>query len=184
MATLYRASLEIGATNGRTLEGLALKWATPALVRDLTGPAYWEEFVAQSVDRTLAQRSEPFPVFKRHDYTKDPVGVVTFQRSHEGLIFAAPLSKTRDGDEALELVNDGAMSDVSVGFRPLRALARMAPQGRVTSRQEIALRELSLAPTGFGQVPDAKVHAVRSEGEATMRTAEDLRRRLALLVRR
>lgn len=160
--TLFRATLEVNETSGRTLTGLAVPWDRPARVRDQVGPAYLESFSPGSADVTMRQHPN-FPVFKRHDYSQDPVGVVTFQHSAEGLIFEAPLSKTRAGDEALELVIDGAMRSVSVGFRPVQHVVRTGFDGPVTYRTEIALRELSLAPTGFGQVPDAKVLAVREE---------------------
>lgn len=182
MATLFRSTFEVQSTEGRELVGLALKYDRPVRVRDLTGPAYLEEFDQRSTDRSLAQHDAKFPVFKRHDYTKDPLGVVMFRRSTSegGLLFSAPLSKTRDADEALELVNDGALSSVSVGFRPVRHITR----GQVTHRTEVALRELSLAPTGFGQIPDARVHAIRSEDfDDDDASLERLQRRLALLIR-
>lgn len=134
--------MEIGATEGRTLSGLAVPWDRPTRVRDLTGPAYLEAFAPGSTDVTVRQH-DTFPVFKRHDYGTDPLGVVTFHRSAEGLLFEAPLSKTRDADEALELVNDGAMRSVSVGFRPLQHVVRQSGTGPVTWRTEVALRELT-----------------------------------------
>lgn len=160
--TLFRATLDVAETTGRTLSGLAVPWDKPTRVRDLTGPAYLEAFTPGSADVTMRQHPS-FPVFKRHNYNEDPIGVVTFQRSAEGLIFEAPLSKTKAADEALELVNDGAMRSVSVGFRPLKSINRPSTDGTVTWRTEVALRELSLAPSGFGQYPEAMVASVRTE---------------------
>jgi HK97 family phage prohead protease len=178
---LYRASLEL-TTEGRTLVGLAVPWDKPTRVRDLTGPAYFEEFAQTSADVSIRQRGT-FPVFVRHDYAADPIGVVTFERSESGLMFSAPISKTPRGDEMLTLVNDGAMRSVSVGFRPLQTRRRMAAVGEVSTRTEVALRELSLAPTGFGQYPEATVDAVRTEQEPEEGTPalDALRRRMLLL---
>lgn len=160
--TLFRSSLDL-SYEGRTLAGLALPWDRPARVRDLTGPAYLEAFAQGSADVSMRQHPS-WPVFARHDYRSDPLGIVTFQRSAEGLVFEARMSHTRDADEKLELVKDGAMRSVSVGFQPVHDTQRPSPDGLIRLRTEIRLRELSLAPTGFGQVPEAQVLAVRTEG--------------------
>lgn len=164
--TLYRA-LDIGEAAGRTLSGLAMPWDRATRVRDLTGPAYMEAFSPGSTDVSIRQHPS-FPVFVRHDYGQDPLGVVTFRRSDEegGLMYEAPLSKTSRADEMLELVNDGAMRSVSIGFKPLQAVRKTLGRATVDQyRTEVALRELSLAPTGWGQYAEAGVMAVRSEGE-------------------
>lgn len=162
--TLYR-SVEIGDTVGRTLSGIAMPWDKPTFVRDLTGPRYLEAFSPTSTDVSLSQHAN-FPGFVRHNYGVDPLGVVTFQRSAEALMFEYTLSKTRDADDKLELVKDGAMRAVSVGFKPDKA-ARRSILGRMVDqyRTEVRLRELSLAPTGFGQYAEAGVMAVRSEAD-------------------
>ena len=162
--TLFRA-LEIGEVTGRTPSGLAMPWDRPTRVRDLTGPAYIEAFAPQSADVSIRQHPS-FPVFVRHDYTHDPLGVVTFRRSAEGLMFEAPFSKTARADEMLELINDGAMRSVSIGFKPIQQVAKMLGRDSVQAyRTEVALRELSFTPTGFGQYAEAGVMAVRSDGD-------------------
>jgi HK97 family phage prohead protease len=161
--TLYRASFELQPVEGRTLIGLAVPWEAPSLVRDMVGPPYLEAFAAASCDVSISQRADR-PVFVRHDYAADPIGMSTFQRSTEGLLFEAVASKTKRADEILEMVNDGSMRSVSVGFRPLKSTRRMVAAGELTLRTEVALRELSIAPTGFGAYPEAGVLAVR-EGE-------------------
>lgn len=176
---LTRASVDL-TTSGRTLEGLAFKWDHPSLVRDATGPAYLEAFARNSTTKTIKERGT-FPVMVMHRYDSLPVGAVSFLPSDEGLMFSAPLSATRDADEVLALVNDGAMRSVSVGFRAIANAERTSPQGRVTVRKEIALRELSVAPTGFGQHEGAEILAVRAEQEGTPRL-DQLRKRKTLLV--
>lgn len=163
MAELLFRSAPVTA-EGRTLVGLAMPWEKPTMVRDQTGPAYLEEFTRSSFNRTLDHHREPFPMFVDHrrGAMTDPIGVVMFERSSEGLIYQAPLSRTRASDEYLTLVNDGAMTDVSVGAVGMRHKIRMTPDGRVVSRTEAALRELSLAATGYGQYPESKVLAVRA----------------------
>ena len=181
--TLYR-SLEIGEATGRTLSGIAMPWDTPTRVRDLTGPAYVEAFSPTSADVSLSQRAN-FPGFVRHDYGKDPLGVVTFHRSSEALLFEYVLSKTRDADDKLELVNDGAMRSVSIGFRPLHQTQCTIGRTSVEAyRTEVALRELSLAPTGFGQYAEAGVLAVRAEGEEVEEVEALVRMQFAIDARR
>lgn len=173
----YTRSFDIG-TEGRTLTGLAFKWDTPAKVRDPGKQPYMEEFSRGAADKTL-QEHPLVPVLRNHRLNEDPVGVSTFHRSEEGLVFTAPLSRTRAADEVLELVNDGAMRSVSVRFASFKDRKRMSTDGWVTTRMEIGLRELSVVTTGFGQHPGAEVLAVRSE-EGTPRL-DAVRQRLILL---
>lgn len=150
-------------TEGRTLIGVAFKWDHPSSVVDPGTAAYLEEFTRGSVTKTLAERGS-FPLLKMHRLDTDPLGVARFTPAQEGLLFEAPMSRTVAADETLELVRDGAMGSVSVRFRPIHQRLRHSDAGSVVSRTEIALRELSLAPTGFGQHEGAGVLAVRSEG--------------------
>lgn len=159
----YRAALDIEETDGRTLTGKAFYFDMPSRVRDPGTSPYMEEFARTSVTKTLQERAGGiFPLFVSHDYSRDPVGAVRFTPGKDGLDFEARISKTIDGDEKLELINDGAMRSVSVGFRAVKNGSRRGPDGPITVRSEIALRELSLAPTGFAQHQGAEILAVRA----------------------
>lgn len=161
---LYRSSADL-RFEGRTLVGLAIPWDKPARVQDPGSRAYLEAFAPNVFTRSLDNhKGRPFPVFTAHGWKKgdDPIGVATFERSAEGLLYVAPLSRTREADEKLELVKDGAMRSVSVGFEPYKSRqVRTRAHGIVTVRTEAALMELSLAPTGFGMYPEAGVTSVR-----------------------
>lgn len=151
---------------GRTLEGVALYWDRASRVTDNGRDFYLEAFSSRSTDKQLNERKNPFPLGFLHPWStgaadKRPLGSVTFQRSAEGLVFVATLSRTQAADEMLELVKDGAVSDVSVGFQGYKHTAK----GDVTLRTEIGLRELSLAPAGMGQHQGAQVLAVRAEDD-------------------
>lgn len=178
MNVLTRSSLDL-STTGRTLEGLAFRWDHPSMVQDPGSPRYLEEFARGSATKTITERAS-FPLFAMHQHQTMPLGVANFRASAEGLVFSAPLSKTTAADEALELVNDGALRSVSVGYRAVKNGRRSDPRGPVTVRQEIGLMELSLAPTGFGQHEGAAVLAVRSLTDTPRLDAA--RRRAALLV--
>lgn len=162
---LYRATMDLHA-EGRTLVGLAVPWDIPARVQDdARHPSYLEAFSPNVFTRSLDNhKGSPFPVFSNHGWKRgeDPVGVATFERTKAGLIYAAPLSRTRAADEQLELVLDGAKKAVSLGFEPYKSRQVKTRNGVVTMRTEAALLELSLTATGFGQHPMAGVAAVRS----------------------
>ena len=163
--TLYRAAAEL-TTEGRTLLGVAMPWDTPALVRDPGKAPYLEAFARSAFDRSLEQRPEPRPLYFSHEYrvrpAAEPIGVANFQKSTDGLIFQAYVSRTRKGDEYLELVRDKAVTDASVGVFPVQQKVTRTPQGPLTTRTETGLLELSLASAGFGQYPAAKILAMRS----------------------
>lgn len=177
---------------GRHLEGVAYLYDTPALVTDDGRTKYLEAFSRSAATKSIADRNR-FALAIGHPWTSGagsfkpvPIGAVTFIDGDAGLMFDAVVSRTRDGDEALELVNDGGLHDVSVSARLIRSSKRSSPRGPVIYRDEIGLRELSLAPPGMGQHHGAEVLAVRSEivpaGPVSGTPALDAsRRRLMLL---
>ena len=174
-------SIDIEPGDGRTLTGVAYRYDTPSPVRDPGAPPYLEEFSRSAADKTISQRGT-VPLMVLHADHRLPIGVATFERGDSSLIFNARVSETRDGDEALQLVNDGALRSVSVRFRAFGSRQRITPRGKVTTRTEIGLRELSLVPTGFGAHADAEVLAVRSElDEISTPRLDALRRRRSLL---
>lgn len=167
--------------DGRNLEGLAYRYDHPSLVTDNGRDKYLEAFERTSATKTLKERSTR-PLFRNHRRHEDPIGTAGFEPSAEGLMFRARLSKTVAADEALELVNDGALTDASIGFLAVASRRRAMTAGLVVVRTEIAIRELSLAPTGFGQHAGAGVLAVRSDDTDPTPALDRSRRRYALLL--
>lgn len=162
---------------GRTLTGYAFHWNRASRVTDDGRNFYQEAFAPRSADKTLLERSKPFPLGYLHTYTAEskPLGSVRFEADSQGLVFNATLSQTRASDEMLNLVKDGAVTDVSIGFQSYKHAKQT--DGTIL-RTEIGLVELSLAPTGMGQHQGAEVLAVRSH-ELQSRLA--LSQRLAAL---
>lgn len=192
------ASLDVAAVSGRTLEGIAYRYDHPSEVSDDGGRTrYLEEFGVGCDTKTIADRGNVFPLGWFHPWSSnagtvpsEPLGAVKFRPSKvEGaLLFEAKVSQTRRGDESLELVRDRAAESVSVSYRPIEQRTRRHQGRSVVTRTEIAIRELSLAPTGLGQHEDAKVLAMRALVETTDEEAreqlsriEQNRRRLLLL---
>lgn len=165
--------------DGRTLEGRAFRWETPSAVTDDGGRSrYLEEFDRRSTEQTLRMRSLR-PVFVEHEHELGSVGETTFAPADEGLMFRARATDSTYARTTLERVRNGDLSEVSIGFRPLRNLKRTDVRGTVTRRMEIAIAELSL--THRGQHAGSEILAVRSES-ATPILDEFRRRRAKLLI--
>lgn len=173
MTIINRATIEPAVVEGRTLEGIAYRYDHPSRVSDDGRSFYLEEFAPGCDAKTIADRANVFPVGWFHPWSSNagrapsqPLGSVRFTNSdtEAALMFQATISKTQLGDEALELVRDRAAEDVSVSYRIRSTITRLnTRRERIQRRTEIAIRELSLAPTGLGQHEDARVLAMRAE---------------------
>ena len=154
---------------GRVIEGVAVAYNRPARVSDDGGRTrYWEEFAPGCFDHALAAR-DTWPLGVWHPWTPGsegnkecdnlvPLGSVTFTDTGTELWFSATIAHGPRGDTTLELIELGAMSDVSIGARGSRYRTYRNNGRTITRRTHIeALTELSLAPTGFGQRPEASI---------------------------
>lgn len=82
------------------------------------------------------------------------------KETDDGLYAEFKVSKTREGDEALELVKDGALDQLSIGFMPIKNKKR---EDGVLERIKAHLAEVSLVTFGaYGDL--ASVSGVR-EGQ-------------------
>jgi len=115
--------------------------------------------------KSLAGRSG-VPMLLFHDQHR-PVGKwAEFSETPDGLVAKGKIStKTRDGGEAYELVKDGALAALSIGYDP--TVKRMA--GKVRELVEVFLHEVSLVSIGMN--PKALISGVKE--------IEDSRNRLA-----
>lgn len=158
--SLYRASqpdLEV-RSDGRTVHGVAVPWDTPARVNDGFGP-YTETFRRGSFERTIRERGHKVKALANHDRRSLPLGRAHVVREDAaGLYTELRVSKTRAGDEALELVRDGALDAFSVGFLPVKQVD--GPDGLV-ERTEVRLNEVSLV--AFPAYDGAAIAGVRGE---------------------
>jgi hypothetical protein len=194
---INRATIERPTLEGRTLEGIAYRYDHPSRVSDDGVEFYNEAFGFGCDAKTIADRAA-FPLGWWHPWSSNagksptqPLGSVEFRpsKAENALLFTAGVSRTRLGDEALELVRDRAAEDVSVSYKPISSLRRRRGAEYVTVRTEIKIRELSLAPTGLGLHDDAKVLVMRAAGEdlepeivtTEISRLEQSRRRLLLL---
>lgn len=149
---------------GRTIIARALTFGQPYKVTDDGGRTFYNEVWNRSVfNRSMAHRGAAgkVPLMTLHNRMRLPIGAVQQIEDVAGLMtFVAKVSRTRDGDEALELVNDGVLTGVSIGAHVLAN--RPLANGAGVERMEARLEEISLAPMQFTQMPDAAVLAVRA----------------------
>jgi len=88
-----------------------------------------------------------------------PLGKATILKEDtRGLYGEFRVSKTDAGDQALELVRDGVLTNLSVGFQPLKD--RKTPSG-IVERIKAHLAEVSLVT--FGAYGDAAAVSVVRE---------------------
>jgi len=165
---LVRRSLELDdlvverSATGRIVIARALTYGVPYLVSDDGGRSMYNEIWRSGVfDKSLVQRAGRIPLMITHDRRSMPIGAtVATEPDNKAFIFRAKVSNTRDGDDALELINDGALTGVSVGARILN---NRSVDRSTVERIEAALNEISLTP--FGQMSDGEILAVRADIE-------------------
>lgn len=165
---MVRRSLELDdlvverSATGRVVIARALTYGVPYRVSDDGGRSMYNEVWRSGVfDKSLAQRSGRIPMMITHDRRSLPVGATLGAEPNTGaFIFRAKISNTRDGDDALELISDGALTGVSVGARILN---NRSVDRSTVERIEAALHEISLTP--FGQMSDGQILAVRADIE-------------------
>ena len=165
---------------GRTVYGYAVRWDEADEITE-GGRRYVETWRRGAFARTLADRGpERVKVLALHDQRRWPLGRLAVGREDgTGLYVEARLSRTRDADEALELVGDGVLDAFSIGFVAYEHGERWSTDRRSVERVEAGLREVSLV--AFPALAGALVSGVRS---ASSLPAEAARRRLAMLARK
>lgn len=176
----FPVDLEVRASgDGRTVAGIVVPYNRTAIVSD-GGPRYEEGFRRGAFAKTIREAGKRVKLLSQHNAMSNPLGrAMDLREDDAGLYGEFHVSKTASGDEALELLRDGALDSFSVGFRPVKHVK----EGRVTWRTEVGLREVSLVT--FPAYEDALVSAVRAFGDlseeerrealALMATATDLR---------
>lgn len=109
--------------------------------------------------KTLSGRNG-VPMLLYHDMRR-PVGKWSeLSESDDGLLVKGKISiKTREGGEAYELVKDGALSGLSIGYDVPKDGKRMA--GKVRELLDLILHEVSLVTIGMN--PDAGVTGFKDQ---------------------
>ena len=91
---------------------------------------------------TIEKRSNRVKFLLNHDRRSLPLGpAVSLREDPAGLVGEFRVSQTAAGDEALELIRDGALDAFSVGFAPV--VDRGTPEQGFVERLEAKLIEVS-----------------------------------------
>lgn len=158
---------------GRTVHGIVVPFDRVAKVSD-GGKPYDEMFQKGAFTKTIQERGDRVKLLSQHDARRNPLGrAVMLREDDAGLYGEFRVSRTAAGDEALELLRDGALDSFSVGFTPINH--RMS--GRVTVRTEVGLREASLVT--FPAYESALVGGIRSIGDLSEEDIAELARMVA-----
>lgn len=139
------------------VEGLAAGYGNVDFGGDKIMPA--------AMAKSISGRSG-IPMLLFHDQHR-PVGKwAEFTETDDGLTVKGKITtKTRDGGEAYELVKDGALTGLSIGYDAIKHKI----VGKVRELHELFLHEVSLVPIGMN--PKALISGVKE--------IEDSRNRLA-----
>ncbi len=151
----YVLDLEIREDDngGRTIYGIAVPYDKEQRVGKDT------EVFRKGAFAEVIKAAHRVKLLRNHD-SKNPIGRATLLReTDQGLYAEFKVSKTREGDDALELVKDGALDQLSIGFMPIKNRKR---EDGVIERIKAHLAEVSLVT--FGAYGDyAMVNGVRSD---------------------
>lgn len=146
--------------DGRTVVGVCVPYDDPTEIRE-AGRSFTEVFRRGAFERTIAERGAAKVKFlAQHDSRSLPLGRATVLREDAtGLYGEFRVSKTQAGDEALELIRDGALDALSIGFTPVRD--RWNTGRTLVERVEAKLAEVSAV--SFPAYAGAAIVGVRQQ---------------------
>jgi HK97 family phage prohead protease len=143
------------------IEGLASTYGNVDLQDDVMEPGAMNKTVADW------QRSKSrLPLLDWHgDSLSKLIGSVRHMKSvPQGLWFRAGFGSDPESQRARQLVKDGHLSGVSIGYLPIRHSWKQVDGRSVRSLQEVRLLEISLTPVPAN--PEAVLTSVKSFGDS------------------
>ena len=149
----YKISL--AENEARTIEGLAVPYERETKL----APGYYETIAdgAYQPDGGVGQ----IKLLWRHD---EVIGAGTATSSAKGVPIQARISQTSAGDDAYQLLKDGVVDRLSIGFIPLEYEETWDDDGNLHVRQKlIDIKEVSLVP--WPAYDEAKVTKVREHNQ-------------------
>ncbi len=145
--------------DGRTVSGIAVPYGAPQYIYD----GLVEEFDRGAFDHQLKAANRVRAAREHVQLGGALIGAARkLEDRAEGLYFEVRVSRTLLGDETLELINDKALREVSIGFRE-RAHGNVRTADGVLHRTAADLFEIAFVMEGaYGEL--AEVGGVRSRG--------------------
>lgn len=142
------------AAEPRTVRGLAVPYGVEIELFD----GYFET-IAPGALADRADDATSLKLFYRHD---EPIGLITsVAETAEGIEIEARFSDTQAARDAYQLVGDGVIDRLSIGFIPLAYERTEDEAGLHTTITSLDLREVSLVP--FPAYDGATVTEVRNQ---------------------
>jgi HK97 family phage prohead protease len=151
----FESELEVRSDgDGRTICGICVPYDVETRIH-----AGLVEVFKLGAFEAVTRAAHRVKLLQGHDTKKMPLGKATIlKEDSRGLYGEFRVSKTDAGDQALELVRDGVLTNLSVGFQPLKD--RKTSSG-IVERIKAHLAEVSLVT--FGAYGDAAAVSVVRE---------------------
>lgn len=140
-------------TDKRTFEGYASTWDL-----DLGGDKIWKGAFAKTIKERFFDhpKKSGIKILWQHN---EPLGMPThLEEDSKGLYVVGKISKTRLGDDALELMRDGVVDQMSIGYDVVKD--DLSDDGQVRFLKELCLYEFS--PVTFPMNPKADIVSVKT----------------------
>lgn len=144
--------------DGRTIFGIIAPFDEETRVNDGWGP-YTEVLKRGAFAKTIREQGDRCKLCVNHDKTvRLPVGrAVSLREDAAGVFGEFRISRTSEGDDALELVRDGVVDSFSVGMIPVKEHEK---RPGYVERTEVKLTETSLV--SFPAYEGARIAGIRS----------------------
>lgn len=171
----YSVNLELRAnSDGRTIFGIAVPYNKEQRITSTM-----IEVFRKGVFSEVIKAPHRVKLLRGHGENNVLGRATLLKETDDGLYAEFKISKTREGDEALELVKDGALDQLSVGFMPIKN--RKRPDG-VMERLKAHLAEVSLVTFGaYGEL--AAITGMR-EGQPQLTPRLDEARKILNAIQR
>lgn len=145
--------IALAENDARTLEGLAVPYERETKL----APGYYETIARDAYQP--AGGVGQIKLLWRHG---EVIGAGTATSGHEGVPIQARISQTSAGDDAYQLLKDGVVDSLSIGFIPLEYEETWDDDQNLHVRQKkIDIKEVSLVP--WPAYDEAKVTKVREK---------------------
>jgi len=171
----YSVNLELRAnSDGRTIFGIAVPYNKEQRITSTM-----VEVFRKGVFSEVIKAPHRVKLLRGHGENNVLGRATLLKETDDGLYAEFKISKTRAGDEALALVQDGALDQLSVGFMPIKNKKR--PDG-VMERLKAHLAEVSLVTFGaYGEL--AAITGMR-EGQPQLTPRLDEARKILNAIQR
>jgi len=160
--------LRLSGGDGRTIYGLAVPYDKEQRISSTL-----TEVFRKGVFADVIRAPHRVKLLRGHGENNVLGRATLLKETDDGLYAEFRISKTREGDEALELVKDGALDQLSIGFMPIKNRKR---SDGVMERIKAHLAEVSLVT--FGAYGDMAAIAGVREGEPLLTPRADEARKI------